>query len=723
MTDNTSSSNSREHIIQYLTLTGVYPATDELAGTARKDSQVDVRVFFGTIPTGDDVSAVADSSEEWSVDFSGIRDIVSGSSGWVMITDGDGDHTQINWGVPEEPFTLDLEGTWLHTNYLGNSFCIFLDYLGEIGDAHQFDYKRPGLVSLGKYERRYDEEEDKYYLVKTETPNENYPCWVWEIADNNRLLNRCDYDTFYLPRPDECTYCYGDWTSSGNRYSHLTKGEALKGTEDPEIPADVDSDDDGVPNFSLDTSGNEYITDCDNCPDVPNPDQGPCPTDPCDGLGGDPDKDGICTASDNCPNTYNIDLDTNIPPDGLPDAQADTDGDGVGDACDQCPGPDTECDSMEISESPTTPSRPNEPLWVTTCFKCTEDRTVIKPDCYNTIHTLKDGNKILPDRHGDPLAYVLTQENTITIAAGEEFCVTCDLSEKFNPEVVKSGLNGEPKDYTLQATYANKITDDDCLTTPPDESCVELDVVSVTSAEQTITISGAPVESNDATVSFAPSTWITQWAQENSPSVTAEIEAVGEIDPQTVLLNGQVPIDADSDRIVGGKLLVDFNRSQAVESFGTLYPGEFFARVQGKIKNSDDVFSGQAKVVLVNATESNLDIRPYLPQSWPNIIFRCNWGTLPVALISSDDFDATEGDPETFRLAGASVKRRWNGKLAVWKIDINKDDKLDLYFRVKIKELQLSPDDKVALFFGETYDGEPLFGKDNVKVRQRWCRR
>jgi hypothetical protein len=61
-----------------------------------------------------------------------------------------------------------------------------------------------------------------------------------------------------------------------------------------------------------DVDGDEVGDTCDNCPDVPNPDQA------------DSDGDGAGDACDNCPSEPNPD-------------QADFDGDGVGDACDNCP--------------------------------------------------------------------------------------------------------------------------------------------------------------------------------------------------------------------------------------------------------------------------------------------------------------------------------------------------------------------------------------------------
>ncbi len=51
------------------------------------------------------------------------------------------------------------------------------------------------------------------------------------------------------------------------------------------------------------------------------------PPDPCAGLGGDSDGDGVCEVEDNCPTTANPD-------------QADSDGDGIGDACDEAEPPE-----------------------------------------------------------------------------------------------------------------------------------------------------------------------------------------------------------------------------------------------------------------------------------------------------------------------------------------------------------------------------------------------
>jgi hypothetical protein len=95
---------------------------------------------------------------------------------------------------------------------------------------------------------------------------------------------------------------------------------ALDSKDNSGLPVPPDGDFDGVSDP------------CDNCVDVPNPDQAdydydgggnacdPCVLDPLDDI----DGDGVCGDVDNCPDDWNPD-------------QTDTDGDTFGDACDNCP--------------------------------------------------------------------------------------------------------------------------------------------------------------------------------------------------------------------------------------------------------------------------------------------------------------------------------------------------------------------------------------------------
>ncbi len=121
---------------------------------------------------------------------------------------------------------------------------------------------------------------------------------------------------------------------------------ARHGVIPPRLSAGDDSDGDGLRD------------DCDNCPDVSNPEQedgdADCIGDACDNCltesnysQADNDSDGVGNVCDNCPDASNEDQ-ADSDTDGVgdvcddcPDApnpeQADSDGDGLGDDCDNCP--------------------------------------------------------------------------------------------------------------------------------------------------------------------------------------------------------------------------------------------------------------------------------------------------------------------------------------------------------------------------------------------------
>lgn len=113
----------------------------------------------------------------------------------------------------------------------------------------------------------------------------------------------------------------------------------------------------------------------------------------------------------------------------------------------------------ETLQAPGTPALLGQPITVTAKFVNGTGNAIqtISPDCFNTFFEVNDqqGNP-LPPRCRVRAAYGIPND-VITIPAGSQFTVTCDLSEMYDPQVLIPGL------YNVQATYSNYIQDPDIV--------------------------------------------------------------------------------------------------------------------------------------------------------------------------------------------------------------------------------------------------------------------
>lgn len=109
--------------------------------------------------------------------------------------------------------------------------------------------------------------------------------------------------------------------------------------------------------------------------------------------------------------------------------------------------------------------------------------------------------------------------------------------------------------------------------------------------------------------------------------------------------------------------------------------------------------------------EVEIDIKP---GSWPNSINPDSKGVIPVAILTTDDFDATTVDPDTvaFGPAGATAVR-----YALE--DVDDDDDIDIILHFKTQEVGLSAEDTEATLTGQTFDGQRIKGTDAVRIAPR----
>jgi len=101
-----------------------------------------------------------------------------------------------------------------------------------------------------------------------------------------------------------------------------------------------------------------------------------------------------------------------------------------------------------------------------------------------------------------------------------------------------------------------------------------------------------------------------------------------------------------------------------------------------------------------------IDIKP---GSDPNSINLSSKGVVPVAVLTTDDFDAIDVNPDTVSFAGASPIR--------WVIeDVDGDGDMDLLFHFKTQDLNLDQHSIEATLIGEIYVGIPIEGTDTVNI-------
>ena len=194
----------------------------------------------------------------------------------------------------------------------------------------------------------------------------------------------------------------------------------------------------------------------------------------------------------------------------------------------------------------------------------------------------------------------------------------------------------------------------------------------------------------------------------SNPSLMLDIHADN---AATIRLNGnQIGQQVEAE--------IESNFQNPTEQFSTANAAQFNVGtnvLEFEIRNFHDPsgFDYQAVVNYTAPTQVGIDIKP---GAFPNSINLGSNGNVPVAILSSASFDATQVDPTTVTLAGASVSLRGRGTPMASQQDVNGDGLMDLVVHVSTEALQLSDTDTQATLLGQTYGGLYITGTDSVRI-------
>ena len=118
-----------------------------------------------------------------------------------------------------------------------------------------------------------------------------------------------------------------------------------------------------------------------------------------------------------------------------------------------------------------------------------------------------------------------------------------------------------------------------------------------------------------------------------------------------------------------------------------------------------------------DAVEVEIDIKP---GSDPNPINPKSKGLIPVAILTTDKFDAANVDPGTVKLAGASVAVRGKpGKLMARLEDVDGDGDFDLMLQVDTQSKDAVWENGEVILTGKTYEefgSEDIQGSDDIII-------
>jgi hypothetical protein len=135
-------------------------------------------------------------------------------------------------------------------------------------------------------------------------------------------------------------------------------------------------------------------------------------------------------------------------------------------------------------------------------------------------------------------------------------------------------------------------------------------------------------------------------------------------------------------------------------------PGHYTATVR---VTDDDTGQGSDNLSIeVKAIPVTIDIKP---GSWPNSINPDSRGVIPVAIISTEDFDATEVSAETVRFGPDQAKAV---QYAIEDVDDDGLDDMILHFRTQ--DTGLGEQDTEATLTGQTEAGKYFTGKDSIRI-------
>lgn len=158
-------------------------------------------------------------------------------------------------------------------------------------------------------------------------------------------------------------------------------------------------------------------------------------------------------------------------------------------------------------------------------------------------------------------------------------------------------------------------------------------------------------------------------------------------------------VSASDQRLVALAVAV-YGKGRIVFLTGNLHPWSVMPGSNEFLRRLIDWAAGPRELTVA------IDIKP---GDAVNSINPRSKGVVPVAVLSTPEFDALAVDPSTVLFAQSSPIR-WSYE------DVDSDGDLDVLFHFRTQDLVLSVDSSEAELTGSTCDGQPIRGTDAIRI-------
>jgi hypothetical protein len=157
-------------------------------------------------------------------------------------------------------------------------------------------------------------------------------------------------------------------------------------------------------------------------------------------------------------------------------------------------------------------------------------------------------------------------------------------------------------------------------------------------------------------------------------------------------------------------LLIGANAAEGAHVDGLVDEVEIYNRALSAEEIQAIFNAGSAgKCKETEVQEVTIDIQP---GSAPNHINPKSNGTIQVAILTTNTFDATTVDPLTVRFGPEGAEVHGKGHIR----DVNHDGEPDLVLHFKTRATGIQCGDTSAALTGETFDGDPIQGSDAIQT-------